>query len=45
MENTLNTIEFANAMMSAVEDFDDLLELQAETGLNYEELENMYYNN
>ena len=44
MENTMNTQENALIMVATqVEDFDDLLQVQAETGLSMTELETMYY--
>ena len=44
MENTMNTHENALIMVATqVEDFDDLLQVQALTGLTMEELETMYY--
>ena len=44
MENTLDTRENALLMVATqVEDFDDLLKVQAETGLDMAELETMYY--
>ena len=44
MENTMNTRENALLMVATqVEDFDDLLMVQAETGLDMAELETMYY--
>ena len=44
MENTMNTQENALIMVATqVEDFDDLLQVQAETGLSMAELETMYY--
>lgn len=44
MENTLNTRETVLALIaSQVEDFDDLFNIQAETGLDMAELETMYY--
>jgi len=44
MENTMNTHENALLMVATqVEDFDDLLKVQAETGLDMAELETMYY--
>ena len=44
MENTMNTRENALLMVATqVEDFDDLLKVQAETGLDMAELETMYY--
>lgn len=44
MENTMNTQENALIMVATqVEDFDDLLQVQALTGLTMEELETMYY--
>ena len=44
MENTMNTHENALIMVATqVEDFDDLLKVQAETGLDMAELEIMYY--
>ena len=43
MENTLNTQEKALIMVATqVEDFDDLLQVQAVTGLTIEELETIY---
>ena len=44
MENTMNTHENALLMVATqVEDYDDLLMIQAETGLDMAELETMYY--
>ena len=44
MENTMNTQENALIMVATqVEDFDDLLQVQAETGISMAELETMYY--
>lgn len=44
MENTMNTQENALIMVATqVEDFDDLLQVQAETGLSMAEIETMYY--
>ena len=44
MENTMNTRETALLIVATqVEDFDDLLKVQAETGLDMAELETMYY--
>ena len=44
MENTMDTHENALLMVATqVEDFDDLLKVQAETGLDMAELETMYY--
>ena len=44
MENTMNTHENALLMVATqVEDFDDLLKVQTETGLDMAELETMYY--
>ena len=44
MENTMNTRENALLMVATqVEDFDDLLQVQALTGLTMKELETMYY--
>lgn len=44
MENTMNTQENALIMVATqVEDFDDLLQVQVETGLSMAELETMYY--
>ena len=44
MENTMNTRETALLIVATqVEDFDDLLKVQAETGLDMAELEIMYY--
>ena len=44
MENTMNTHENALIMVATqVEDFDDLLQVQAFTGLTMKELETMYY--
>ena len=44
MENTINTHENALIMVATqVEDFDDLLQVQALTGLMMKELETMYY--
>ena len=44
MENTMNTYENALLLVATqVEDFDDLLKVQAETGLDMAELETMYY--
>jgi len=44
MENTLNARETALLLIaSQVEDFDDLMKVQAETGLEMAELEIMYY--
>ena len=44
MENTMNTRETALLIVATqVEDFDDLLKVQAETGLDMAELESMYY--
>lgn len=44
MENTINTHENALIMVATqVEDFDDLLQVQAFTGLTMKELETMYY--
>jgi len=44
MENTYNTKDAALMMVATtVEDFDDLLQVQAETGLSMDELEAMFY--
>ena len=44
MENTMNTHENALLMVATqVEDFDDLLKVQAETGLDMDTLEAMFY--
>lgn len=44
MENTYNPQRAALMMVATqVEDFDDLLQVQAETGLDMAELETMYY--
>ncbi len=44
MENTMNTRETALLIVATqVEDFDDLLKVQAETGIDIAELETMYY--
>ncbi len=44
MENTMNTRETALLIVATqVEDFDDLLQVQAETGLDMALLETMYY--
>lgn len=44
MENTYNTKENALLMVAEqVEDFDDLLKVQAETGLDMDTLEAMFY--
>lgn len=44
MENTMNTRETTLLIVATqVEDFDDLLKVQAETGLDMAELETMYY--
>lgn len=44
MENTLNIRQNALLLVaSQVEDFDDLFEVQATTGLDMEELSAMYY--
>ena len=44
MENTMDTHENALLMVATqVEDYDDLLKIQAETGLEMDELEAMFY--
>lgn len=44
MENTLNYRETAfNMIVSSVNNFDDLMNVQTETGLSLAELEQMYY--
>lgn len=44
MENTLNLRQNALLLIaSKVEDFEDLFEIQTETGLDMAELETMYY--
>lgn len=43
MSNTLNYLELAYQQMQGLT-YDELLELQAETGLSIEQLEYMYYN-
>ena len=44
MENTMNTRENALLLVAnQVEDYDDLLMIQAETGLEMAELETIYY--
>lgn len=43
MSNTLNYLELAYQQMQGLT-YDELLELQAETGLSIAQLEFMYYN-